>query len=101
MRMPAGLVRREVLTVQSDRLSPDRGQYAFAQALLRQVAYDMLGKRERRARHIAAAEQSDIDAGPYYAVVSGVCSEGPETSDTANFSFGTPVSAPSSRRQNG
>jgi class 3 adenylate cyclase/tetratricopeptide (TPR) repeat protein len=52
----AGLVRREVLTVQSSRLSPDQGQYAYAQALLRQVAYDMLGKRERKARHIAAAE---------------------------------------------
>ena len=50
------LVRREVLAVRSDRLSPDRGQYLFAQTLLRQVAYDMLGKRERKARHLGAAE---------------------------------------------
>jgi class 3 adenylate cyclase/tetratricopeptide (TPR) repeat protein len=52
----AGLVRREVLSVRSDRLSPDRGQYVYAQGLLRQVAFDMLGKRERKARHLAAAD---------------------------------------------
>jgi class 3 adenylate cyclase/tetratricopeptide (TPR) repeat protein len=52
----SSLVRREVLAVESSRLSPDQGQYGYAQAMLRQVAYDMLGKRERKARHVAAAE---------------------------------------------
>jgi class 3 adenylate cyclase/tetratricopeptide (TPR) repeat protein len=50
------LVRKQVLSVRSDPLSPDRGQYRFAQILLRTVAYDMLSKRERKARHLAAGE---------------------------------------------
>ncbi len=52
----ASLVRKQVFVVRADPLSPDRGQYAFAQTLLRTVAYDMLSKRERKARHVAAAE---------------------------------------------
>ena len=51
----ASLVRKQVLAVRADPLSPDRGQYAFAQTLLRTVAYEMLSKRERRPRHLAAA----------------------------------------------
>ena len=50
------LVRKQVLTVRADPLSPDRGQYRFTQTLLRTVAYDMLSKRERKARHVAAAQ---------------------------------------------
>ncbi len=49
------LVRREVLTVRADRLSPEQGQYAFVQTLVRQVAYDGLSRRERKARHLAVA----------------------------------------------
>jgi class 3 adenylate cyclase/predicted ATPase len=52
----AALVRKHVLTVRADPLSPERGQYRFAQSLLRTVAYDMLSKRERKARHLAAGE---------------------------------------------
>jgi DNA-binding SARP family transcriptional activator len=52
----ATLVRRQVLTIRADPLSPDRGQYTFAQGLLRQVAYEMLSRRERKPRHLAAAE---------------------------------------------
>jgi class 3 adenylate cyclase/tetratricopeptide (TPR) repeat protein len=52
----AGLVRKHVLTVRADPHSPERGQYRFAQSLLRTVAYDMLSKRERKARHLAAGE---------------------------------------------
>ncbi len=52
----ARLVRKHVLTVRADPLSPDRGQYRFAQTLLRTVAYDTLSKRERKARHLAAGE---------------------------------------------
>ena len=38
----AELVRREVLSVSADPLSPERGSYGFAQNMLRQVAYDTL-----------------------------------------------------------
>jgi class 3 adenylate cyclase/predicted ATPase len=54
--MLKALARREVLGVQSDPRSPEQGQYGFLQDLLRQVAYDTLPKRERRAKHLAAAE---------------------------------------------
>ena len=52
----ASLVRKGVLVIRTDRLSPDRGQYAFAQGLLRTVAYEMLSRQERKPRHLAAAE---------------------------------------------
>ena len=51
----ADLLRKEFLSIRSDKLSPERGQYVFAQTLLRTVAYDMLSKRERKARHLAVA----------------------------------------------
>jgi tetratricopeptide (TPR) repeat protein len=51
-----GLVRREVLGLQSDPRSPEQGQYTFLQDLLRHVAYETLSKRERKLRHLAAAE---------------------------------------------
>jgi class 3 adenylate cyclase/tetratricopeptide (TPR) repeat protein len=51
----AGLVRKQVLIVRADPLSPDRGQYGFAQTLLRTVAYDLLSRHERKARHVAIA----------------------------------------------
>jgi class 3 adenylate cyclase/predicted ATPase len=51
----AELVRREVLTVSADPLSPERGSYQFTQQMLRQVAYDTLSRRDRKARHLAVA----------------------------------------------
>jgi class 3 adenylate cyclase len=51
----AELLRREVLEVSADPLSPQRGEYRFAQHLLRQVAYDTLSRRDRKARHLAVA----------------------------------------------
>ena len=51
----AALVRKEVLSLQVDPRSPERGQYSFLQDLLRQVAYETLSHRERKARHLAAA----------------------------------------------
>ncbi len=51
----AELVRREALTVSADPLSPERGSYQFAQQMLRQVAYDTLSRRDRKARHLAVA----------------------------------------------
>ncbi len=49
------LLRREVLTVSADPLSPERGSYRFAQDMLRQVAYETLSRRDRKARHLAVA----------------------------------------------
>ena len=50
----AGLVRKEVLSLQADPRAPERGQYGFLQELLRQVAYDTLSRRDRKSRHLAA-----------------------------------------------
>ena len=52
----SGLVRREVLGLQSDPRSPEQGQYTFLQDLLRLVAYETLPRRDRREKHLAAAE---------------------------------------------
>ena len=49
------LVGREILTLETDPRSPERGQYAFVQALIREVAYNALAKRDRKSRHLAAA----------------------------------------------
>src|SRR5580658_3248015 len=49
------LVRREVLSVSADPLSPERGSYRFSQQMLRQVAYDTLSRRDRKARHLKVA----------------------------------------------
>ena len=51
----SSLVRKEILTVQADPFSPERGQYAFLGDLIRWVAYETLSKKERRMRHVAAA----------------------------------------------
>jgi class 3 adenylate cyclase/tetratricopeptide (TPR) repeat protein len=49
------LVQRELLVLDTDPRSPERGQYGFTQALVREVAYGTLSKKDRRARHLAAA----------------------------------------------
>jgi class 3 adenylate cyclase/tetratricopeptide (TPR) repeat protein len=51
----AELLRREVLSVSADPLSPERGSYRFIQDMLRQVAYDTLSRRDRKTRHLAVA----------------------------------------------
>jgi class 3 adenylate cyclase/tetratricopeptide (TPR) repeat protein len=51
-----GLVRKELLAVQADPRSPEHGQYGFLQDIIRRVAYETLPKRDRRAKHLAAAE---------------------------------------------
>jgi tetratricopeptide (TPR) repeat protein len=50
-----GLVRRELLTLEADPRSPERGQYSFVQSVIREVAYGTLARRDRRRLHIAAA----------------------------------------------
>jgi class 3 adenylate cyclase/tetratricopeptide (TPR) repeat protein len=52
----ASLVRKEVVSLSADPLSPERGQYGFLQDLVKKVAYDTLSRRERKALHLGAAE---------------------------------------------
>ena len=49
------LVRADLLRREVDPRSPEQGQYAFVQALIREVAYSTLSLRDRRSRHLAAA----------------------------------------------
>jgi class 3 adenylate cyclase/tetratricopeptide (TPR) repeat protein len=49
------LVRSELLRREGDPASPERGQYGFVQALVREVAYNTLSKKDRKNRHLAAA----------------------------------------------
>ena len=80
------LVRREVLALEADPRSPERGQYSFVQALIREVAYNTLARADRKRRHLAAAhyfENLDSDelagglAGHYLAAQHNAA-EGPE-----------------------
>ena len=52
----ASLVRKEVVSLSADPLSPERGQYGFLQDLVKKVAYDTLSRRERKTLHLGAAE---------------------------------------------
>ena len=52
----ATLRHKEILTVEADPRSPERGQFRFVQAMLRTVAYDTLSRRDRQSRHLAVAE---------------------------------------------
>jgi len=52
----ATLVEKDLLSIQSDPRSPERGQYVFVQDLVRSVAHGTLARKDRRARHLAAAE---------------------------------------------
>jgi class 3 adenylate cyclase/tetratricopeptide (TPR) repeat protein len=49
------LVRREMLTLEADPRSPEKGQYGFVQGLIREVAYGTLARRDRKRLHVAAA----------------------------------------------
>jgi class 3 adenylate cyclase/tetratricopeptide (TPR) repeat protein len=83
----AGLVRKEILGLQSDPRSPERGQYGFLQDLVRHVAYETLSRRERKLRHLAAAahlealadedELAEVMASHYLAAVAA----GPDADD--------------------
>ncbi len=81
-----GLVRRELLTLEADPRSPELGQYAFVQALIREVAYNTLARADRKARHLAAARffesiGSDELAGAlagHYLAAHANATEGPD-----------------------
>ncbi len=49
------LVRKEILTLETDPTSSERGQYVFMHSVVRQVAYGAQARRDRKARHLAAA----------------------------------------------
>ena len=62
-RLVASLVRKELLAVETDPFSPERGQLGFLQALVQRVTYETIARRDRRARHLAAATYLASDAG--------------------------------------
>ena len=49
-------MRKEILSVQADPRSPERGQYAFLQDIVKHVAYETISKKERKTKHLAAAQ---------------------------------------------
>jgi class 3 adenylate cyclase len=49
------LIGHQLLLLEADPRSPERGQYKFVQGVIREVAYQSLSKRDRRAKHLAAA----------------------------------------------
>jgi class 3 adenylate cyclase len=80
------LVRRELLVQLLDPRSPERGQFAFVQALIREVAYNTLAKRDRKIRHLAAAryfeslgtEELAGALASHYLAAQGYAADGPE-----------------------
>lgn len=50
------LVRREILTFDTDPRSPERGQYGFVQSLIREVAYQTMANADRGRLHLRAAD---------------------------------------------
>lgn len=50
------LVRRQILSLDSNPLGGDFGRYGFVQDVVRQVAYNMLARRDRRAAHLRIAD---------------------------------------------
>jgi class 3 adenylate cyclase/tetratricopeptide (TPR) repeat protein len=66
------LLVKEILALESDPRSPERGQYRFVQAMVRAVAYDTLSRRDRKQRHLCAAEQllGEADSEAFASVIS-------------------------------
>ncbi|MDT7573163.1 MAG: hypothetical protein QOE05_3337, partial [Actinomycetota bacterium] len=88
------LVRKEIFELQTDPRSPERGQYRFVQAVVRQVAYDTLSRRDRKARHLAVAQHlaGEPDPGRDLAAViarhllDGVALAAADDNDTSELS---------------
>ncbi len=86
-----GLVRRELLALEADPRSPERGQYTFVQGLIREVAYGTLSRRERRERHLAAARHFEAEGdeeiagalASHYLAAHGASEAGPEADAVA------------------
>jgi tetratricopeptide (TPR) repeat protein len=91
------LVRKEILAIEVDPRSPERGNYRFVQGLVRTVAYDTLGRRDRKLRHLAAAAyyeaepDSDDLAGviaSHYLSARDAAPADPDASDLATRAVG-------------
>ena len=50
------LIQLELLEVEDDPRSPERGQYRFVQGVIQEIAYGRLHRADRRDSHLAAAE---------------------------------------------
>ena len=81
------LARREVVVLDADPRSPERGQFRWVQGLIQEVAYSRLARRDKVARHLAAArhfetlgddELAGVLAGHYVAAYRAA-EPGPET----------------------
>ena len=58
------LVTREILSVNQDPRSPERGQYRFVQSIIREVAHERISKANRLARHVRVAEYFESESDP-------------------------------------
>lgn len=55
------LLRKEIIALTTDRFSAEAGQYRFVQAMVRQVAYGTQSRRDRKRRHLLAADYLDSE----------------------------------------
>ncbi len=67
----AALRHKEIVSIETDRFAADRGNYRFVQSVVRQVAYSTQSRRDRKVRHIAAADHLSalLDVGDDHATV--------------------------------
>jgi len=80
------LIQLELLDLEDDPRSPERGQYRFVQSLIHEVAYQRLTRSDRRSKHLAAAGYyADRDDPELAGIVAGhfmgayeATKEGPE-----------------------
>jgi class 3 adenylate cyclase/tetratricopeptide (TPR) repeat protein len=85
-RLTESLIRRELLTIEADPRSPERGQYRFLQGVVREITYQSIAKKNRQAKHVAAARYfealgEDDLAGvlaTHYLAAYGAAAPGPE-----------------------
>ena len=86
-RILSDLLRREVLEVSADPLSPERGTYRFAQEMLRQVAYETLSRRDPK---VAAPRRSPlISSGRFPTTARRSSTSSPDTTSTPSKQYPT------------
>ncbi|MCU1600080.1 MAG: hypothetical protein JWO22_789 [Frankiales bacterium] len=71
----AGLVRKGVIETQTDPRSPELGSFRFLQAIVREVAYSTLARKDRRTRHLAAADHLESEGEEFSDAVSGIIAQ--------------------------
>ena len=85
-----GLVAKQLLTVSTDPLSPERGQYTFSHRQIQRVALATMSKQARKGRHLAAADwlaqgEPDPDAAGLHAGHLLAAAEIDPTANDAQF----------------